>query len=79
MLVTNLELTDWCPVHVVPLQDTPRLNHDPGRGSWFLVLSSMHCPGTATQTDCIGKWIAHLVPEEITPDQARARAKETQQ
>lgn len=76
MLVGNLELTAWCPVHVVPLQGAPRLNFDAGRGSWFLVLSSMTCRSATSQTECIGMWLAHVVPEEITPEQARARSKE---
>lgn len=75
MLAVNLELTAWCPVHVVPLKGEPRLCLEPDRGSFFLVLSSMSCPTAGSQTDCISKWLVHLVPDEITPEAARARSK----
>lgn len=75
MLATDVQLTAWCPVHVAVLNGSPRLCYDHDRAVWFLVLSSMSCPKTSIQTECIQKWIVDLVPTEITPDQARALTK----
>lgn len=79
MLATEVELSAWCPVHVAMLRGEPRLCWDHDRHLWFLVLSSMTCPGAQLQSDCIQRWIAHLVTEEISPEAARAQAMETRQ
>ncbi len=74
MLVTDLELRPWCPVHVAPLVGEPRLCFDHQTG-WFLVLAGMSCPKTTMQSECIQKWISHILPTEISPAACRALSK----
>lgn len=80
MLVTDLELTPWCPVHVVPLQvrgwvttGQPQLRYEEQKGVWFLDLNGMQCPKAVVQSDCITQWIADVHVTEISPENARAR------